>query len=179
MSAAALRRLVNGYQVSQAIHVAAALGIADLLAEGPRTSDELAEATRTNSDALYRLLRALASVGVLVEHEGRRFDLTDLGKPLRTDAPDSIAAWAAFVGRGYYRDAWSSLLDAVRTGENAFRLAHGVRVWEYRAQRPEEGQIFDRAMAATRLVVRSLLEAYDFGRFRTCLLYTSPSPRDS
>jgi hypothetical protein len=168
MSAAALRRLVNGYQVSQAIHAAAVLGIADLLADGPRTCDELAEAAGANADALYRLLRALASVGVLAEEDGKRFALTDLGAPLRSDTPDSIAAWAAFVGRAYFRDAWTALPDSVRTGENAFRLAHGVGVWEYRAQRPEEGEIFDRAMAAnTRPVTPSLLDAYDFGRFGT------------
>ncbi len=168
MSAAELRRLVNGYQVSQAIHVAATLGLADLVADGARTSDDLAAATDTDADALYRLLRALASVGVFREEEGKRFALTELGDALRTDSPESIVDWAAFVGRGYYRDAWSSLIDSVRTGENAFRLAHGVGVWEYRARRPEESAIFDGAMAGnSRLVIRSLLAAYDFGRFGT------------
>ncbi len=168
MSAAELRCLVNGYQVSQAVHVAATLGLADLVAEGLRGSDDLAAATDTDPQALYRLLRALASVGVFREDEERRFALTELGDALRTDSPDSVADWAAFVGRGYYRDAWSALLDSVRTGENAFRLAHGVGVWEYRKERPEESAIFDRAMAAnSRLVIRSLLAAYDFGRFGT------------
>src|SRR5687767_5859688 len=81
--AAALRRLVNGYQVSQAIHVAAVLGIADQLAGGPKSSDELASATQSHPDALYRLLRALASVGVFREEPGRRFGLTPLGECLR------------------------------------------------------------------------------------------------
>jgi len=124
--AADLRRLVNGYQISQALHVAASLGLADLLAAGSRTSDELAAATGTHAGALYRLLRALAGVGVFVEEEGQRFALTELGQPLRSDAPDSIGAWAAFIGTRPYRDAWSSLADSVRTGENGFRLAHGV-----------------------------------------------------
>jgi O-methyltransferase/methyltransferase family protein len=168
LSAAELRRLLGGYQISQAIHVAAVLGIADLLAEGPRTSGALAEATASDPDALYRLLRALAAVGVFEERDGKQFALTALGAPLRADAPDSIAAWAAFIGRPYYRDAWSALPDSVRTGENAFLLAHGKRVWEYRATRPDEGAIFDRAMAAnSRLVTRSLIDAYDFGRFET------------
>jgi hypothetical protein len=167
VSADELRRIVNGYQASQAIHVAATLGIADLLAERPRTSDDLAAATGTSADALYRLLRALASLGILREEEGKHFVLAELGLPLRTDAPDSIADWARFVGRRYYRDAWSSLIDSVRTGENAFRLTHGVGVWEYRAERPEESTIFDRAMAATsRRDIRALLAAFDFGRFR-------------
>ncbi|HXG76249.1 MAG TPA: methyltransferase [Gaiellaceae bacterium] len=164
----ALRKLVNGYQASQAIHVAATLGIADLLAEGPRTSDDLAAETGAHPDALYRLLRALAGVGIFREEEDRRFALTDLGAPLRSDAPDSIADWARFVGRRYYRDAWSSLLDSVRTGENAFRLTHGVGVWEYRAMRPEESEIFDRAMAAnSRRDIQAVLAAFDLSRFQT------------
>jgi hypothetical protein len=163
-----LRRLLNGYQASQAIQVAATLGLADLLADGPRTSDDLAAATGTDAHALYRLLRALASVGVFREDEGKRFALTEMGDALRADAPESLADWAAYVGRPYYREAWSSLIDSVRTGENAFRLVHGVDVWSYRAQHPEESAIFDRAMAAnSRIMIRSLLAAYDFGRFET------------
>jgi hypothetical protein len=168
VSAADLRQLVNSYQVSQAVHVAAVLGLADLVAGGPRTSDDLAAATDTDADALYRLLRALASVGVFRERDGKRFELAELGRPLRSDVPDSLADWAVFVGRRYYRDAWSSLLDSVRTGENAFRLTHGVGVWEYRAEHPDEAAAFDRAMAAnSRVIVRSLLAAYDFGRYGT------------
>jgi hypothetical protein len=166
-AAAELRRLVNGYQVSQAIHAAAILGLADLLADGPRASDELAVATGTDSYALYRLLRALSSVGVFREDGERRFELTELGSPLRSDSPDSIADMVVYSGRPYYRQAWASLLDSVRTGKSAFRLVHDVDGWEYRAQRPDENAVFDRAMAAmSRMQARSLLDAYDFGRFR-------------
>jgi hypothetical protein len=166
--AAELRRLVNGYQLSQAIHVAAVLGIADLLAAGPRSSDDLAQATETNPSALYRLLRALAAFGLFHEEDERRFSLTELGDALRLDAPESVAGWAAFVGRRNIRDAWSALEESIRTGENAFKLEHGISVWEYRAQHPEESEIFDRAMASSsHLVIRSLIDAYDFGRFGT------------
>ena len=82
-----LPQLVNGYRAAQAIHVAAVLGIADQLAEGPRTADELAHAVGANPDSLYRLLRALASVGVVEELDGRRFALADLGQGLRSDTP--------------------------------------------------------------------------------------------
>jgi hypothetical protein len=167
-AAAELRRLVNSYQLSQAIHVAAVLGIADLLANGPRSSDELAAATGADPRAMYRLLRALAAFGLFREYDERRFSLTELGDALRTDAPESVAGWAAFVGRRNIRDAWSALEESIRTGENAFQVAHGMSVWEYRAQHREEGEIFDRAMASsTQLVIRSLIEAYDFGRFGT------------
>ena len=84
---AELMRLVNGYQVSQAIHVAAALGIADLLGEGPRGSDDLAAEAGVHPGSLYRLLRALAAVGVFREDADRRFSLTPMGRCLRSDAP--------------------------------------------------------------------------------------------
>ena len=90
-----LRRLVNGYQVSQAIHVAATLGVADRLADGPRTSDELAAAVGAHPPTLYRLLRALAAVGVLHEEDGRRFALTPVGECLRSDADEPVGGWAA------------------------------------------------------------------------------------
>ena len=163
-----LRRLLAGYQVSQAVHVAAVLGIADLLADGPRTSDELAEETGADPDALFRLLRALVVVEIVEADGDRTFSLGRLGQGLRTDAPDSIAGWAAFVGRKFYWDAWGHLIDSVRTGENAFRIAHGTSVWEHRERHPDDSVAFDRAMAAvTRRVIRPLLDAYDFGRFGT------------
>jgi hypothetical protein len=165
---AALLRLVNGYQVSQAIHVAATLGLADRLADGPQTSDDLAAATDTHPPALYRLLRALASVGILREEAHRRFALTPLGDGLRSDAPESLAAWAAFVGRPYGWQAWAHLPHSVQTGENAFRHAHGVGIWEYRAAHPEEGAVFDQAMVGlSRRISAGVLRAVDFGRFRT------------
>jgi hypothetical protein len=168
MSAAELRRVIDGFRASQVIHAAAALGVADLVGDESRTSDELAAATEADPGTLYRLLRALAALGVFREEPGRRFTLTELGRPLRTDAPDSVAGWAVLIGRPYYRDGWSHLVESVRADENAFRLAYGMSVWEYRAQHPEKGAIFDAAMASSsRLVIDSLLAAYDFGRFGT------------
>jgi hypothetical protein len=162
----ALRRLVNGYQVTQAIHVAATLGIADLLADGPRSSEDLAVAVDAHAPSLHRVLRALASIGVLHEDDDGRFALTEIGECLRSDAPDPVGGWAAFVGRPSHFAAWSGLLHAVRTGENAFRSVHGTDVWEYRAAHGEEGAIFDRAMTdITRRANRHLLAAYDFGHF--------------
>ena len=162
-----MRRLVDGYQISQALHVVATLGIADLLVEATRTSDELAAATDVHAPTLYRLLRALASVGVVLELEGRRFQLTPLGERLRSDVPDSIAGWAAYVGRAPHWQAWGGLLHSVRTGENAFQHHHGTDVWTYRSTRPEESAAFDRAMTSnSRRFNAALLAAYDFGRFR-------------
>ena len=85
--------MTNAYQVSQAIHVVATLGIADLLEDGPRSADELAEATGAHATALYRILRALASVGVFAEETDGRFGLTPLAEHLRTDVPGSLRSW--------------------------------------------------------------------------------------
>jgi hypothetical protein len=166
VSAAELRQLINGYQVSQAIYVAATLGIADLLADGARLSDELAVSTDTHAPSLYRLLRALAGIGLLHEGEDRRFSLTPLGEPLRSDAPQPLGGWAAFIGREHHWNAWGHLLHSVRTGENAMRHVLGESVWDYRAARPEEAELFDRAMTDLTRTSNRALVAYDFGRFR-------------
>jgi hypothetical protein len=164
----ALRRLVNGYQVSQAIHVAVVLGIPDLLARGPRSSDDLAAATDTHPEALYRLLRALASVGVLREEAGREFTLTPLGDDLRADAPMSLAGWAAFIGQPYYREAWGALDHSVRTGESGFRHVHGTDPWTFRSRHPELSASFDRAMTSmSAQISASVLATCDFSRFGT------------
>ncbi len=163
-----LLRLVNGYQVAQALHVAAVLGIADELAGGSRSPAELAGAVGADEDALYRLLRALASLDVLHELDGRRFELAPLGEFLRSDVPGSVAGWAAFIGRPSIWTAWGALLHSVRTGENAFGSVHGEDVWTYRSTRPEESAVFDRAMTAlTGTVDRAVATDYDFGRFGT------------
>jgi hypothetical protein len=164
----ALRRLVNGYQVTQAIHVAAKLGLADHLADGPRASDDLARVTDTDPSALYRLLRALASVGVVREEGAKQFALTDLGNCLRSDAPDSVAGWAAFVGEPYHWQPWGDLEYGVRTGQNPFRHVHGTDPWTFRAQRPELSTGFDQAMTdLSRQAAAAILAAYDFGQFET------------
>src|SRR5829696_6154101 len=164
----ALRRLDNGYQVTQAIHVAAVLGIADLLVAGPRASDELSAETGAHPDALYRLLRALAAAGMFREEGGQRFALTELGDCLRSDASEPVAGWAAFVGEPYHWQAWGDLLHGVRTGENPFQHIHGTDPWTFRARRPELSAGFDRAMTAvSRQVSVAVLDAYDFGRFAT------------
>jgi hypothetical protein len=163
-----LQRLFNGFRISQAIHVAAVLGIADLLADGPRGVDDLAAATDSDERSLYRLLRALASVGVFREEARRRFCSTPLSDHLRRDAPETLYGWAAFAGRPLVWQAWGDLLHSVSTGENAFSHLHGTDIWEYRARDPVERASFDRAMTdITRGVNRSLLAAYDFGRFST------------
>jgi hypothetical protein len=169
-----LHRLVTGYQVSQAVHVAANLGLSDLLADGPRSVAELAEATGVDARSLTRLMRALAAVGLYVgdgdgDGDGdERFANTELGDALRADAPHSVAGWARFVGRPYHWQAYNSLEHSIRTGETAFAAVHGESVWDYLAKRPDEQKIFGEAMTAlSQTVADDVVNAYDFGRFST------------
>lgn len=162
-----LYRLINGYQITQAIHVAATLGLADHLKDGPRSSDELASLVKAHPATLYRLLRALAAVGIFHEDEERRFSLTPMGDCLRSDSPTPVGGWAALVGRPYVWQAWGHLLHSVKTGENAFSSLHGESVWQYRAGLADESAIFDQAMTAlSRGGAEALVQAYDFGQFR-------------
>jgi hypothetical protein len=165
---AGLARLVGGFRVSQTLYAAVELGIPDLLADGERSSDDLAEASGADASALYRLLRALASLGILHEADGRRFSLTELGQPLRGDVPASLRDWVKLSGRDYFWHTWGNLTNSIRSGENAFRSLHGQSVWEWRAAHPEESAIFDAAMRSTTLAANAaILAAYDFGRFGT------------
>ena len=146
--ASSLRRMLMGYQVSQALHAVAVLGIADLLADGVCGVDELAARTSAHAPTLYRLLRALAIVGVFNESEAQRFSLTPLSQLLQSGAPNSFADLAIYAGRPYRMQAWSGLLHSVATGENAFRHVHGTDAWSIRAHHSDEQAIFNRAMTS-------------------------------
>lgn len=163
-----LLAVVRGYQRSRAVTVAAELGIADMLRDGPRSAEELATATRTNAPELYRLLRALASIGIFVEGADRRFELSPMGQYLRRDHPLSADPAARMFGAGYEWRAWGELEHSVRTGENAAVHALGSDVWEYRRGHPEHGEIFDAAMRTfSRADSPGVLAAHDFGRYGT------------
>jgi hypothetical protein len=167
-AAGELERMVNGYQVAQALHVAAALGISDLLADRPRTVADLAEAVGADPDALGRLLHALGTVGVYARDSDSAYRNTDLGAALRTDAPGSVAGWARLIGRPYLWQAWSGLLHSVQTGQNAFAAVHGTSIWRYRTEHPDEQNIFDQAMTARSTAVADAVAAvYDFARCTT------------
>jgi len=164
---AQLMGIAGGYQRSRALAAATELGVADLLRDGPLPVADLARATGTHELTLYRLLRALASIGVFHEDGERRFSLTSMGQLLRSDAPASAGAIARFFGRDYHWSAWQHLLHSVRTGETASRAALGTDVWTYRERHPEENEIFNGAMAAlSRAGAAQETAAYDFARHR-------------
>jgi O-methyltransferase domain/Dimerisation domain len=162
----ALFRMVIGYYVSRAIYVAARLGIADLLAEGRRSHDELAKATGAHADSLRRVLRLLASAGVFIEEDDGKFALTPIGACLRSDVPGSMRAAALLFG-GITQQAWGDLLHSVETGESAFRRVFGMDSFDYMAEHPDEAANFDAAMAGfTKHIAIAVAAAYDFSPFR-------------
>lgn len=138
--------LMMAYQVSQAIHVAASLRIADLLNGGPRDVSDLAECTGADTTALYRLLRALAAKGIFDECNPRVFQQSKMSEMLRSDDPNSFVNLATYIGRPYVWYAWGHLLYSVRTGQNAFRHVWDEDVWTYRSKDPTEDRIFELAM---------------------------------
>ena len=163
---AALRQMIDGYRISKIICVAAELGLADQLASGPKHCEELASENGTNAPALYRLLRALASVGVFAQIGEQRFALNPRAALLRKDAPGSLRAWAIFSSRMYRN--WAELDHSIATGETAFDHLHGMDVWTYREEQQEEGRVFNDAMSAhVAFVAQAIATAYDFSRFGT------------
>lgn len=161
--AVVLRQLINSGQITQMIYVVAKLGIADLLADGPRTSSDLAQTTGTQPQALYRVLRGLASIGIFAEDEEGRFSLTPLAQPLRTGVPISLHASAIWTGDPRVWGMWASLLHTVTTGEDAPRHLYGMNSWEHLAQNPDLHAVFDEFMTQNSGVeLAAILAAYDF-----------------
>ena len=159
-----LDQMISGYWISQAIYAAAKFGIADQLNDGPKTVEELAGATTTNPDALYRLLRALASVGIFAERESRHFSLTPLAEPLRTDVAGSKRALALMMGDEQFR-AWAEIEYSIRTGKIAFDKVFGKPVFDYLGEHPDKARIFDAAMVGIHgRETSAVLSAYDFSR---------------
>jgi hypothetical protein len=160
-----LASLARAYQRSQALAVAAELGIADLLGDRERVVDDLAAESGTHAGTLYRLLRALASIGVFSERADRGFALTPLGQYLRSDHPLSVRPVVLMLCSDYEWEAWGELRYSVRTGENAAMHALGMDVWEHRRRHPVAGEVFDASMRTlSRASAPGEIAAYDFGR---------------
>jgi hypothetical protein len=163
----AVLQMASGYWVSQSIYVAAKLGIADLLKDSPKSCDELATATGTNAPSLYRLLRALASLGVFAETQLNHFTLTPLAACLQSDVPDSIRAYVILRGEEQYR-AWGDLLHGVQTGGSSFEHIYGMNLFDYLAQNPESAKIFDESMTNLSAIESAAIAAsYDFSSIQT------------
>jgi hypothetical protein len=155
-------QLISGFWIARCIYVVAKLGLADLIKDESKTADDLAAATGTHGPSLFRVLRALASVGVITQDDHNRFGATALSDTLR-DEPGSIRAFAMTeLGEEHY-PAWGELLHSVRTGGIAFDQAFGENCWEFFAKHPENAKIFNDAMSGmTAQANQALHAAYDF-----------------
>ncbi len=161
-----LLALVQGFRASQVTYVIAKLGIADRLAESPRTADELAAGLSVNADRLGRMLRLAAYYGLVAEVSGQRFELTPIGRPLCTGVAGSVKATAVMLGEEHYR-AWADLLHSVKTGEPAFDHVFGTPFFDYMKTHPETQATFDAAMSdGVDAFYGSLADNYDFAKSR-------------
>lgn len=154
--------LTNVYTVSQCIFTATALGLADLLADGGKSCDELAAATETQSVALYRLLTALDDIGVVKESGPRYFELAPLGSCLLTGSDNSLRNYILLTADHYYA-CWPELPFSLRTGTSAFVHQHGKEQYAYVKERPALAAIFDQAMIElSNMHNDPIVNAYDF-----------------
>lgn len=163
-----LTQILLGRVASQALYVAAKLGIADLLVDGPKRVDDLATAAGADASALYRVLRALASLGIFAEQDNQVFALTPNAELLRSDVPNSLRDVAIFWGEDWNWQVWGKILYSVRTGKSAWAQIHGEQVFDYFAKNQEAARIFDRAMTSfSSVATKAVLEAYDFSEVKT------------
>jgi len=162
-----LFQLASGYWISQAIYVAAKLGIADILKYGERSSSQIAVATGADESCISRLMRALCVVGVFRTNGEGRFALTGLGKPLQSNVPGSLRAMVITLGEVHYA-AWAHLLESVKTGAPAFPHAFGAEMFDYLARENAAGTAFNRAMTDySALSSCAVLLSYDFSGVRS------------
>ncbi|HEU4875041.1 MAG TPA: methyltransferase [Pyrinomonadaceae bacterium] len=161
-------QIISGFWISRAVYVIAKLGIPDLLKSGPKTAEELAAATKMHAPSLFRILRALTSVGVLSSAGGGRFAQTPVSETLVTGAPGSLRWFAVSeLGQEHY-PAWGNLMHSVKTGEIAFDNFFGVDIWKYFQQNPEDAAVFNDSMSSvTAATNEAILSLYDFSNFGT------------
>lgn len=158
-----LFQIGTGHFVASALQVVVRLGIPARIADGELTAAELAGATGVQEGPLYRVLRALASVGLFSETSPRRFKLTPTGQALRPGVPGSMYDMALWVTSPFHFRVYADMMHSVRTGRPAAEKVTGMPVFEYLPHDPELSEIFNNAMTAfSNQVVSAALEAYDF-----------------
>ena len=158
----------SGYLASISLNIAVQLNIADLLAAGPRPVTELARETQTNEDALYRMLRALASVGVFIESAPRVFANTPPSDLLRSGVPGSLRDALAFWCDPFHFRIYAEFMHSVRTGQPTIDKVMGIPIFEYFPTDPQESEVFNRAMVSfSAMTIPAVLEAYDFSGIGT------------
>ena len=165
---ASMMEMIIATWVSQAITVAAELGVADALAGGPLTIDELSAKVGADSDALGRLLRALIGRGVFRHRRDGRYELNSLARTLCSDAEVSMTWAAQFYGSREQRERWTLLADSIRTGQSVVPALHGKESFDYFAEDPRHADLFNRTMASiSQLTDASVAAGYDFTAYPT------------
>jgi predicted transcriptional regulator len=155
--------IVYSYRKAQLLYVAAKLNISDLLADGTKNSDEIARHTDTDSDTIYRVMRALSSFGIYKENQNKYFEITEKGELLKKDNPSSVRIDIIMRMDEYNWKPWGELLYSVKTGENAFENIFGMNLFEYLTKNPEASQTFSKAMGIyTQNNAKAVLDNYDF-----------------
>lgn len=157
-----LLEMINGSWIAQAISVTAELGLADLLRDEPQTSEVLADATKSDPTSLHRLLRALTTIDICRELDDGRFNLTEMGKLLCSDSPDSLRNWSMWWGK-YLWPVWGNLRYSVNTGRSARTLLTGSEGFKHLENDPAAAATFNQALVElTRLTTSDVVRAYDF-----------------
>jgi hypothetical protein len=161
-----LLQLSTGYIAAAALYVAVRLNVADQLAAGEKSAAQLAAATGANEQALYRVLRLLASLGVFAESAPQRFTLTPTSELLRSGAPGCARDMVLFLPDPTHFRVYAELLHAVTTGAPAAQATFGMPVFEYLARHPDYSEVFNRAMTALSAPnAGAVVQAYDFSRY--------------
>jgi len=165
---AQLIQMGMAHWVSHIVYVAAELGLADLLAKGPRSADELAVPTKTQAPALYRLLRTLASLGILTEGSSRRFSLTPLGEALRSGAPGAARSTILTLASEWWLRGFGQLRYSLETGKSGFEKMLGMPIFDWLAQHPREASMFSETMVGFHgAEPPAVAAAYDFSGLAT------------
>ena len=163
-----LIQMGTGYWVSRVVYKAAELNLGDRLADGPKTAAELAGPTGTHERSWHRLMRTLASLGVLAHAGDGRFALTPLGEALQSDAPGSARSTLLAFGGPWMWDAFREFGHSVRTGETAMAKAHGMDLFDFLGHHPDQAALFSEAMVGFHGgEPPAVADAFDFSRFDT------------
>ena len=162
-----LIEMIYGYVLSRSIAVAAQYGIADLLKDGPKSANELALDVNAHPRSLYRMLRALASVGIFEETADGRFGLTPLAEPLCSDTPDSLRAFAALQADEVHFATWAQFPYSIQNGAPIIPHKFGMSWFDWLEQNPAEGKGFHEAMTSlSTSETAAILSAYDFSEIQ-------------
>lgn len=165
---AAIMQMSMGAIVTQAIGVAAKLGVADQLTDGEKHVDEIAEATGAHAPSLYRIMRTLASLHVFSETSPRTFANTPLSDVLRSDIPGSMRNSMIFMSEPWHYNVWGNMLHSARTGGTAWKATHGEEVFDWFAKNPKASEIFNKTMSEmTGSAAGAVVAAYDFSGIDT------------